>query len=116
MSEENRIAFLDCIARFPQQANPIRAAYEQLIDGGYPWPGSWEADSEITYLDASEDVLMVRFSMSKSLITMVMDDPDYRLEEVHLLGRECRRMDYMVPRVAYMISPTWDVIRTVVDD
>jgi hypothetical protein len=91
-----------------EYANIIKYSYYKLIKSGYPHPGDASADSiPIAMWDSSDDadinstdfksMSAVVFPMLDDILTVELFDKQTTIHDAHLIGREHRRYDYMMP-------------------
>jgi hypothetical protein len=113
---ENEDSFKNVTKRFPELSDAIRAAYSKLVDAGFPWPATSQADGACEYLcpctvqEKQNSVWGVTLSDcgGDSITTLVLDG---RVPVV--AGVSQRRHDYCRPRVVAVCDPTLSVTYTV---
>jgi hypothetical protein len=87
-------------------ANTIKSAYRKLMKDGYPFPGGSGGDSipvpmcEYT----NKELIGVIFPELGDILTLGLTNDDVNKE--HISCRECRRYDYMFPRIIAIMDHT----------
>lgn len=97
----------EILSRNEPYRDVILRAYNTLIADGYPYPGESGADRFAMPFcpGANEKIIfsIVFTERSPRVFTLVyQEDID--------LGSECRRYDYMEPKLVYLVSPSLEVI------
>lgn len=97
----------------------IKKGYYKLITSGYPYPGGEGGDSiyipmdDFTENDKDIFLIGVIFPQRGDLITIEYSESEdsQLLQKAHMIGRENRRYDYMIPKAYAIIEPNLNIIK-----
>jgi hypothetical protein len=97
--------YTSVIRAHPEFAPVINAAYKKFFDAGYPYPGASDADSSVVSFCSrrGKSLWGCVFSDRIFIYNLALTCCKHRVQ-AHLLARECRRYDYMNPRVIAVID------------